>query len=329
MSASPSRSGSKQSPLDLLRLLAIGFFMGLANLVPGVSGGTIAFVAGIYERLIDALRRFDREALQALMRADVKKLLTHIPWVFLGVLGTGVVLALFSMARILAYLIENHQTLLWAFFTGLILSSLVVVFRMVQPWKVRQSVFFGCSLLLAVVLTGALTIQLPQQAPFIFLAGMIAVCALILPGLSGSHVLVVLGLYGAILEAFNNLHLLSLALFGSGMVVGVLCFAQGIGWLLRRHYHNTLAVLAGLMAGSLPAVWPWQRTITTRINSQGEEVPLQQAPTLPASVEPMEMLLVVGCVLVGFLAVLLLTRLGETKEVMVEVNASSEPSKSH
>ena len=316
MSGPSSASSSPNGAIGLLpalRLLVIGFCMGLANLVPGVSGGTIAFVAGIYERLIQALKSFDREALQAVLRGDLKKLWAHIPWIFLATLGVGVVLALFSMARVLAYLIDHHQTLLWAFFTGLILSSLLIVFRQIRPWETRHTVWLIGSAVFAILLTGAFSLQMPATAPFLFLAGMIAVCALILPGLSGSHVLVVLGLYGTVLEAFNTLSLVSLALFGGGMAVGVLTFAQGIGWLLKHYHRSTLAVLAGFMAGSLPAVWPWQRTVTTRINSSGEEVPLQQAPILPGAVEPTELFAVLLCLALGYGAVFLLTLLGTGK----------------
>ena len=302
--------------IALFRTALVGFFMGLANLVPGVSGGTIALVCGIYEKLVFALKSFNRAFVEKLIRGDLPALLRHTPWLFLAALGGGVVVAFFSMARVLAWLIENHQIYLWAFFTGLILSSLVYLLRLIEPWDRTRALLLVGSLALALLLTGPFSLQMPTSAPFLFLAGMIAVCALILPGLSGSHILVVIGLYGFILETFNNLHFVNLMIFGLGMVVGILSFAQVIGWLLEHARSATLAILSGLMAGSLPAVWPWQEPVTFRLNSAGEQVPLQQAPFWPTEWPGgTEGPLLLLCLIGGILAVLLLTQLSEKKKL--------------
>lgn len=288
--------------------------MGTANLVPGVSGGTIALICGVYEKLIFSLRTLDRKSFSLFLRADLHGLWERVPLVFLASLGFGVVLAFLSMAHLLSFLINSYQSFLWAFFTGLIGGSILFVGKEVGTWNATKLCLFLLATLSAVLLTGPFSIQMPTEAPFLVLGGMIAVAALLLPGLSGSHVLVVIGLYGFILEAFTSLELKNLALFGSGMAIGVLAFAQAIGALLKRARSAVLAVLTGFMAGSLPAVWPWQRTITERINSAGEAVPLQQIPIFPSSPPGLaEGTILFLCLLAGLSSVYLLTRLQDKK----------------
>ncbi|MCH8473829.1 MAG: DUF368 domain-containing protein [Opitutales bacterium] len=308
------KSTSRQDlqPRNILRFLSVGFLMGTANLVPGVSGGTIALVCGIYERLIFALRTLDRKSLSLFLRGDLRGLWEKVPILFLAALTLGVAVAFLSMAHLLSFLINSYQSFLWAFFTGLIGGSILYIGREVGKWDLAKAALFAASTIMAILLTGPFSIQLPTEAPFLVLGGMIAVAALLLPGLSGSHVLVVIGLYGFILEAFTSLQLQNLALFGSGMVLGVLVFAQAIGALLKKARNAVLAVLTGLMAGSLPAVWPWQKTVTERINSAGEPVPLQQVPVLPSTPPDMtEGSILLLCLVIGIFSVYLLTRLQE------------------
>lgn len=311
----PSPDTASQHDLHsgrIFRTLTVGFLMGTANLVPGVSGGTIALVCGIYERLIFALRNLDRKSLELFLRTDFRGLSQRVPLVFLSCLGIGVGLALISMAHLLFFLITNYQSFLWAFFTGLIIGSIVYIGREVGSWDLPRIASFLLATTAAILLTGPFSIQLPTEAPFLVLAGMIAMAALLLPGLSGSYVLVVLGLYGFILEAFTGMEVKNLALFGAGMVIGVIAFAQAIGALLKSARRTVLAALTGLMAGSLPAVWPWQETVTERINRAGETVPLQQAPILPENLPgPLEIGALSLCLFAGFGAVYLLTRLQE------------------
>lgn len=264
-----------------LRVAFIGFCMGLADLVPGVSGGTIAFVGGIYDRLVNGLKTFDLPALRLLLRGQFRLLFASLPLPFFLALGFGLLTAIFSLSPLLASLFHTHPVALWSFFFGLIFGSLFLLARDTWRWQVRDWTLFTCFAIATFWLVGHHIFQTPPSLPYLFLSGVIAISAMILPGLSGSYLLVILGKYQQVLEILNTRDWASLAVFVSGIIVGVLSFVRLVAWLLNTHRRATLIALTGLMAGALRTVWPWKETLESRINSKGIEVPLLQINIAP------------------------------------------------
>jgi putative membrane protein len=291
-----------------LRIYLVGFLMGVADLIPGVSGGTIAFICGIYSRLIDGIKSFDIEAVRMIFRLDFKGLWKKIPFLFFIPLGLGLVTAVFTLSKLLSHLFQTHPVELWSFFFGLILGSIVLLSRETWPWKTREWVAFSLATILTYLLVGLPVTQTPDTLPFLFLSGAIAICAMILPGISGSYLLVILGKYEQVLDAISTRDFLSMAVFGAGIVTGILSFVRVVSWLLHHHRRLTLIALTGIMTGALRTVWPWKETLTTRLNSKGEAVPLLQINTLPAP----DPTLVWSCLLavLGAVVVVGMSRLG-------------------
>lgn len=294
--------------IQYLRIAFIGFLMGVADLIPGVSGGTIAFICGIYGRLIEGIKSFDLEAIRMIFRLDFKGLWEKIPFLFFIPLGLGLVTAVFSLSGFLGYLFQHHPVALWSFFFGLILGSIVLLSRETWQWKSRDWAAFVIAAVLTYIIVGLPVMKTPDTLPFLFLAGAIAICAMILPGISGSYLLVILGKYEQVLDAISSRDLLSLAVFGAGVVTGILSFVRIVSWLLHHRRRVTLIALTGIMTGALRTVWPWKETLTTRLNSKGESVPLHQINSLP-SAEPA---LLWACLLalLGAVVVIGMSRLG-------------------
>jgi putative membrane protein len=272
----------RASIVQFLRVALVGFFMGVADLIPGVSGGTIAFICGIYGRLINGIKSFDIEAIRLVFRFDLESLRRKIPFFFFIPLGLGLITAVFTLSKLLSHLFQTHPVELWAFFFGLILGSIVLLSRETWPWKVREWTTFLVATILAFLVVGLPVMKTPDTLAFLYLSGAIAICAMILPGISGSYVLVILGKYGQVLDAINSRDFLSLAVFGAGIVTGILSFVRVVSWLLQRYRRVTLIALTGVMTGALRTVWPWKETLSTRMNSKGDLVPLHQTNILPA-----------------------------------------------
>jgi putative membrane protein len=292
----------------MLRVAIVGFVMGIADLIPGVSGGTIAFICGIYTRLIDGIKSFDFEALRMLSRLDFKGLWKKIPFLFFIPLGLGLLTAVFSLSNLLSHLFQTHPVELWSFFFGLIVGSILLLARQTWAWLPKEWIAFLLATLLTFLLIGLPVMQTPDSLFFLFLSGAIAICAMILPGISGSYLLVILGKYGQVLDAISSRDLLSLAVFGAGVVTGILSFVRVVSWLLHHFRRITLIALTGVMTGALRTVWPWKETLTTRINSKGETVPLHQTNILP-DLDP-SLLWALLLAIVGAIVVLGLSRLG-------------------
>lgn len=261
-------------------LYAKGMAMGAADVVPGVSGGTIAFISGIYDELLRSIAGIP-EALLLLLRGRIKDAVQMANATFLLVLFSGVVTSILTLARVITYLLHHHPIPVWSFFFGLILVSTYLVGREIGRWNWSRAVSFVLGLAFAYWITVAAPMQWGSDLPTLFLAGAIAICAMILPGISGSFILLLLGLYSVVLGAVKDLNLLVLAVFASGCVVGLLSFARLLSWLLSRWRDLSLAFLSGLMLGSLNKVWPWKETLTWRVDSKGEQVPLLQSNLLP------------------------------------------------
>lgn len=263
------------------QLFLKGMAMGGADVVPGVSGGTLAFITGIYERLLEAISSFDKDALQLALKFHWQALWKHIDGTFLLVLLSGILFSILTLAKVLHYLLDTYPIQLWSFFFGLVIIAAYVVAKEIAHWKGRVILAGLAGIAIAYTITIITPAQTPTDLWFVFLSGAIAICAMILPGISGSFILLILGKYEYILGALNERNLIVMATFAVGCIVGLLSFARLISWLLDRYYNTAIALLAGFMIGSLNKIWPWKEVVSTRTNSSGEEVPLITKNVLP------------------------------------------------
>ncbi|WP_240656975.1 DUF368 domain-containing protein [Neptunomonas marina] len=262
-----------------------GMMMGAADAVPGVSGGTVAFITGIYEELIHSLRQVDLSAAKILFSDGPKAFWAHINGSFLLALVGGIIFSLASFAHLIVYLLDTYPEMLWSFFFGLILASTWSVMRHIPRWDMNTLSFFILGTLSAYVVTSISPTQIEATSLMIFLAGSIAICAMILPGISGSFILLIMGLYGPILGAVKSFDLPVILLFMSGCVVGLLSFVRVLDWLFSNYKALTLAVLSGFLLGSLNKVWPWKYTTAYTVDRHGKEVPLVQDNISPFAYE--------------------------------------------
>ncbi len=263
-----------------LLLYLKGMAMGAADVVPGVSGGTIAFISGIYGQLLEALARMP-EGFLLLLRGRVAEAWQRVHANFLLILLAGIATSIVTFARLITWLLEHQAIPVWAFFFGLIAVSCWVVGRDVRRWGAGPVVMFVMGALCAWYITVASPISWGHDYLSLFFAGAIAICAMILPGVSGSFLLLLMGLYHFVLGAVKNLELGIIAVFALGCAFGLLCFARILRAALARFHDLTLAMLTGFMLGSLNKAWPWKQTVSFYSNSKGEPVPLQQTNLLP------------------------------------------------
>ncbi|MGI9279096.1 MAG: DUF368 domain-containing protein [Endozoicomonas sp.] len=298
-----------------LGILLRGMAMGAADVVPGVSGGTIAFITGIYDRLLNALKSINPALLVKLKSEGVAACWKHIDGSFLVLLFGGVLLSILSFAHIITFLLGTYPEVIWSFFFGLILISGIHMLRQIKHWSALAGALLvlGCS---ASYLIGTLTpSSLTPSYLMLFFAGCIAISAMILPGISGSFILLLMGLYPAVLAAVKGLDIVVLAIFGSGCVVGLLTFSHVLSWLLRHHRDLALSLLTGLMLGALGKVWPWKETLETRMNSSGQEVPFLERNISPWAYEALTgqsayLMPSIAVMIFGVLLVVLLEKFG-------------------
>ncbi|HBH23590.1 MAG TPA: DUF368 domain-containing protein [Cytophagales bacterium] len=258
-----------------------GLGMGAADIVPGVSGGTIAFITGIYENLLDSINSVDRKALQYLFSFKLKAFYDHVNGTFLFPLLFGIGLSISTLARLAHYMLENHPIMLWSFFFGLVLISAFSVFQKAEERNIKSVIAGIIGTVVAYVITEASPATTPDNYLFIFLSGAIAICAMILPGISGSFILLILGKYQFIMGAIKDFNIVVILVFGAGCILGLLSFARIVSWLLKKYGAITIAFLAGFMLGSLNKIWPWKQTTSFRINRKGESVPFIQENIMP------------------------------------------------
>lgn len=264
-----------------LVLFAKGVGMGSADVVPGVSGGTIAFITGIYGELLEAIRSFDGTAIRLLFALRLKEFWKHINGNFLVVLLSGILFAIVALSRIVLFLLENHTELLWSFFFGLIVASAFVVGRKIDRWSLGVIIAGIIGAGIAYFITVASPTQTPETYWFIFLSGAIAICAMILPGISGSFLLVLLAKYEYILGAVRDLQAGVIGAFVLGCATGIMLFSRVLHYMLQNHYNLTVALLSGFMIGSLNKVWPWKTTLQTMTDRHGVVKPVVQQNVLP------------------------------------------------
>ncbi len=292
-----------------LKTYLSGVLMGAADVVPGVSGGTIAFIVGIYDRLIGALSGVNLASIKMLFRGDLKGLWRHFDGNFLIVLLLGIATSIFGIASLVTELLVSYPVWLWSFFFGLIIASAYVLVTDIEQFTSKH----GMLLVIGGMVGAALSLLVPVPVSInlfmVFLAGMIAICAMILPGISGSFLLLMMGMYGYVIGAIKSLDLVVIAVFACGALLGLLSFSKVLHWLLLKAKSLTLALLTGVMLGALVKVWPWKEVVAyTQVGDK--RLPVEEQLLLPwqmTGFEVMSHLIVpIGLVLLGAASVLLI-----------------------
>jgi putative membrane protein len=266
---------------DFSILLLKGMGMGAADVVPGVSGGTIAFITGIYEELVHSIRNIHFGTISTLWKAGLPAFWRAVNGNFLLSVVGGILISVLTLARILEYLLVNHPIQIWSFFFGLIIGSAIFVARAIEKWNTGTAISLAAGIAIAWIITSFTPAETSEAYWFIFLSGALAICAMILPGISGSFILLLLGKYQFVLNALNEGRLTVIAILLTGALAGIIAFSHLLSWLLQKFHHLTIALLAGFMIGSLNKIWPWKITVETYVNSHGEVQPLLQDNVLP------------------------------------------------
>jgi putative membrane protein len=259
-----------------------GMAMGAADIVPGVSGGSIALIAGIYQQLLDSINAFNLDNLLLLKSLQIKEFYARVNGNFLLSLMLGIFTSIFSLSSVITYLMEVHPIPLWSFFCGLILVSAFLILKNIKQWNVGILVALAIGTVFAWWVTDLPPTTSPDAPWFTFVAGAIAICAMILPGISGSFILLILGKYEPILLAVSQKDVVTLALFASGCLVGILSFSRVVAFLLKRYYATTIGLLSGFMLGSVNKLWPWKVVTAWRTSSSGQQKPFLTENILPS-----------------------------------------------
>lgn len=299
---------------DMVYFFLKGMAMGAAEVVPGVSGGTIAFITGIYERLLNAIKSLIPGGLSILKSRGFAACWQHIDGNFLLALFLGMAASILSVAQAVSLLLHQYPVGLWAFFFGLIIASCLVIGGQIENWNARPVGFILVGGLIGVVIGNVIPVELEATPLAIFAGGVIAVCAWILPGLSGSFILLILGLYTTIIEAISNLDLMVLGILAIGCGVGLLSFSHFLAHMFKHYKDETLATLTGFMLGSLAKVWPWKHTMSYQLDGYGNQIPLIQEAVTPGTYVQLtggdpQVAMAITLAVTGFATVLLLQRL--------------------
>lgn len=314
--------------LQYLLVTAKGLAMGAADVVPGVSGGTIAFISGIYEELIETINNLDFKFFKIWKQNGFSEAWKTYNLSFLLALGAGIAISIFSLAKLILNLLETHPIAVWSFFFGLVLASVFYIGMQITQWKIST---FSV-LILASVLSYLLTISKPIGSPesnwFLFFAGFIAIIAMILPGISGAFILLLIGAYTNVMSIVTRLveglvamdfeimgeAIIKVAIFALGAVIGLKTFSKALNWMFKHKKNLTLAILTGFMVGALNKIWPWKKVLEYRTNSSGEEVPFLEQSILPQNFDgnPQILSAVIFAVF-GFLIIFLLEWIANKK----------------
>ncbi len=300
-----------KSVKEAIHVGSIGLVMGAAEVVPGVSGGTIAFISGIYEKLVNSIARITPYLFKDLMDEGFKAVWVKVNASFLLVLFGGMGVSILSFARGVSYLLHNEPIIIWSFFFGLVIASSIIMLREITSFGVDVGLAIGAGLGVGIVITQLVPIELSPTPLSLFIGGSVAICAWILPGLSGSFILLILGLYAFVIDAIKSFDFASLAIFAAGAFLGLISFARILSRLFEHHKNVTLATLTGFMLGSLAKLWPWKNTLSYQLKSDGSQIPLVQEPILPATYSQVtgqdaDILIAIVCAIVGVILVLLL-----------------------
>lgn len=280
---------------DYAVLMLKGMGMGAADVVPGVSGGTIAFIVGIYDELIDSIKSINLHSLKLLFTGKIVSFWKAVNAKFLLSIICGVGISVLSLAKLITYLLENQPIFVWSFFFGLVLASTWFVSKDIKEWNWKTVLGFLVGAAVAYYITVATPAETSNQLWFIFLCGAIAICAMILPGISGSFILLLMGKYSYIMEAVKSLNVLVLGVFAVGALLGITSFSHVLSYALKRFRNLTLAVLTGFMLGSLNKVWPWKVTDQFYTDSHGVQKALVEHNVMPGEhLLPAILLAIVG-----------------------------------
>ncbi len=303
-----------------------GIAMGAADVVPGVSGGTIAFISGIYDELINTISGLDLSIIKHVKQNGLKATWQHYNLSFLTALFSGIAISILSLSKLITYALETEPILVWSFFFGLIIASILYIKKDIKKWTFKLIL----PLIIGIAVSYYITIAQPNATaigyPYLFLSGFIAIIAMILPGVSGAFILLLMGTYTTVIETINTARdglfkmdmdilgpaLLKIGVFGLGAITGLKLFSKILKWLFKKHKELTLVVLIGFMIGSLNKVWPWKNVISTRLNSNDKEVPFLEESILPThySGEP-KIFLAVLLAIFGFSILFALEKIAE------------------
>ncbi|WP_103865255.1 DUF368 domain-containing protein [Aquimarina sp. I32.4] len=313
---------------DYLIIAIKGIAMGAADVVPGVSGGTIAFISGIYEELIETINNLDIGFLSLWKKEGFATAWKHHNLSFLCALFLGILISILSLAKVIKWLLHHESLLLWAFFFGLVLASIFYIGKQISSWKPKTIL----GILLAAIVSYYITIAEPLASPdsnwYLLFCGFIAIIAMILPGVSGAFILLILGAYQTAIDLINQLRngivnldfdllwgaISKIMIMGVGALIGLKLFSKALNWMFKHHNNITLAILTGFMIGSLNKLWPWKKVLSWRTNSEGIEVPFIEKSILPSQYEnDPRILWVLLFIAIGFLLILILERLSVKK----------------
>ena len=284
--------------------------MGAADIVPGVSGGTIAFITGIYEELIKSISSVNFKIFILLKDKSIKSVWHKINGNFLAFIFSGIIFSVLSLSNTITLLIKNYPILVWSFFFGLILASSFIIGNAIRSWNFQKVISLIVGAIIAFSITRLSPVENPESLFYIFISGAIAICAMVLPGVSGSFILLIMGSYTLILKALNELNLTVVLVFSLGCLIGLLSFARLVSSFFKSYRDLTIAVLTGFLIGSIDKVWPWKNVVLTRIDSSGETVPFIEKSVLPYYFEGNpKILLALSLLTVGFFIVYVLNRL--------------------
>lgn len=305
-----------------------GIAMGAADVVPGVSGGTIAFISGIYEELIESIEKLNLEALKVLRHSGLKAAWHSINGNFLASLFLGIAISVFSLAKIIKWLLLNEAVLLWSFFFGLVIASIIFVGKQIKGSNFAVILAILSSTLLSYYITLAEPFASPDSNIYLIFCGFLAIIAMILPGVSGAFILLILGAYQIAIETINNLieglltlnatlffdALIKFLMIGLGAIIGLKLFSKVLNWMFKNHKNLTLAILTGFMIGSLNKIWPWKNVLTWRLNSEGLKVPLLEKSIMPSEfIGDPKIVLALVFMVIGFLSIFIIEKLGSKR----------------
>lgn len=296
---------------DYVLISLKGMAMGAADVVPGVSGGTIAFISGIYEELLGSLSNINVKLFTTLKNEGFKAAWKQLNGNFLLALFIGIFISIISLAKAIKYLLENEPILLWSFFFGLVLASIIYIAKQISKWNFIAILILVLGAFLAYYITTLNPLVTENSSMlYMFFAGALAICAMILPGISGAFILVLLGAYKPILSAVNDRDIKTIAVVGLGAIVGLLSFSKILKWLFANYKNYTLAILTGFIIGSLNKIWPWKETLSWRTNSEGLKVAFKQQSISPFQFDgDAQLTMAIFLAIVGFGLILLMEKI--------------------
>jgi len=318
----------KRGFFQYIFVLLKGMAMGAADVVPGVSGGTIAFISGIYEELIESIDKINLDVLKIIKSDGFKTAWNYINGTFLVTLFLGIGLSILSLAKLIKWLLHHKPILLWSFFFGLVLASILYIAKQIKPWNVKRILAIIIFAIISYYITLAEPFASPDSPAYLLFCGFIAIIAMILPGVSGAFILLILGAYQTAIDTINNLRegllttnmelfktaFINFLCLAVGAIIGLKVFSKALNYMFKHQKNLTLAILTGFMIGSLNKIWPWKEILKTRINSEGETVTLLDQSILPHQYEgDAQIGLALVFIVIGFISILILERLGKGK----------------